>query len=118
MRNKASQMKIVRLSKGVPALAASPDATVLECGVSHSTRADWKWLDDYTRAHQKIWSRRVSLRQKVLRRYCGTSLISACGGAKSSVFVVIVDPKKKRAILWEERRRQPSGRVIIRYGTG
>jgi hypothetical protein len=118
MKTKASQMKIVRQSKVVPALAASPDATLLECGVIRSTRADWKWLDDYTRAHKKNWSRRIRVRQKVLRRYGGKLLTSACVSAKSSVFLVIVDPKKKRAILWEERRRQPSGRVIVRYGTG
>lgn len=115
MRTQVSRMKIVRQAKGVPALAASSNAVVLECGIHRSTRGDWRWLTDYTQERGKRWSRRVTLRQQALRRYCGKPLISACLRVDRSVFLIFVDPKTKAAVFWEERRRQPSGRVVIRY---
>jgi hypothetical protein len=114
MRSIASRMKIVRESAGVPAAAISPRATVLDCGIYRSTPADWKWLDGETRKRGRPWSRRVRIRQSVLRAYCGKPLIHANVSVGSSVFLIFVDPRAQASVFWEERRRHPSGRTIIR----
>jgi hypothetical protein len=113
---KASLIKIVKRASGVPTSAVSSGAEVLECDVFRSTEADWKWAERYFCERNMKMSRRLRLRRNALRPYCGKSIISACIGAGNSVFLIFIDRKAESAIFWEERRRQPSGRLVIRCG--
>jgi hypothetical protein len=100
----ASRLNIIRKSSGVPSLALSPKAKVLECDVHTSTAEDWKWLKAFERKRGKPFSRRARLRQTALRPYVDKPLISACIRVKNSFFLIFVDPEIRSAIFWEERR--------------
>src|ERR1700722_944766 len=103
MRSKAACLKLLRTASDVPKKAVLPVAKVLECGTHRSSVADWDWLVRYGQQKQrsKYFSRCVQRRQKVLRSYCGKSLIYVSIEVKSSIFLIFIDPTINAAVFWE-----------------
>ena len=114
MRTKASRLEILRQSEGVPPAAASPDATVLECDLLQSTKAGWRWADEHAHLRRPRWTKEDRARVAWMRLYCGKPLIFACLEKDRSVFTVLVDPRARKAVFWDESRRLPSGRITRR----
>jgi hypothetical protein len=117
MPSKAKLMRLARASQGIPLPAALPDAEILECNVIRSTPRDWKWAQNYLRKHENPnrvprWRREG---RRVLKSYCGKSLIFACIMNDRSVYSLYINPRSKAVVYWRETKTYRSGRTFTRY---
>lgn len=114
MRTKARRIAILRQSEGVPRAALLPDAVVVQCDLHRSTKAEWRWADEHPELRKSRSTKEDRARAAWLRLYCGKPLIFACMETGRSIVTVLVDPRVRKAVFWDESRWLPSGRITRR----